>query len=297
MNLRDLQYLVAVAELQHFGKAAKACFVSQPTLSAQLKKLEQYLNAQLVERSGKQVITTPVGQAIVAKAQIILQHVEDIRQIAKYASDPEAGLLRIGVIPTLGPYLLPHIVPLLRKHFPKLELLLYEDKTARILEKVKQGQLDVIILALPVENEGLSQVELFDEKFMVALSKNHPCCHKQALTLSDIENEMLLLLEDGHCLRDQALEVCSNINVKKNVGFSATSLETLRQMVAAEVGITLLPELAVELQVANQEAIVIRPFVEPQPVRSIGMLWRKTSARQETMNKIAMIIRDTRKTA
>jgi LysR family hydrogen peroxide-inducible transcriptional activator len=290
MNLRDLHYLVAVAELRHFGKAADACFISQPTLSAQIKKLENYLNVQLIERTPKKIIMTPAGKAIVEKAKMILQNVNDIKDIAHYASDPEAGTLRIGLIPTLAPYLLPHIIPLLKLRFPKLELFLYEEKTKSILKKLKEGSLDAVILALPVENEGLTETALFNEKFFVALPKNHRFSNKKSLKIADLNDEKVLLLEEGHCLRQQALEICSNMNMQKNSDFSATSLETLRQMVASGAGITLLPELAANVQIANQDAIVIKHFAEPQPSRQIGMLWRKSSVLSDLMEKIAVMI-------
>lgn len=289
MNLRDLQYLVAVAELQHFGKAADASFISQPTLSAQIKKLENYLNVQLIERTPKKMRMTPTGKAIVEKAKTILQNVDDIKNIARYAHDPEAGTLKMGLIPTLAPYLLPHIIPSLNEHFPKLELLLYEEKTQTILQKLKEGDLDSVILALPVENEGLTEKPLFNEKFFVALPKNHRLCKQKVLKISDLKDEKVLLLEEGHCLRQQALEVCGNIRLPKNSDFSATSLETLRHMVASGIGVTLLPELAANVHLPNQNTLVIKHFVEPQPSRQIGMLWRKSSALAPLMEKIAAI--------
>lgn len=286
MNLRDLRYLVTVADCRHFGKAANLCYVSQPTLSAQLKKLEEYLGIQLFERNNKHVLITPIGQTIVDKARLILREADQIRELARAASQPYSGRLQLGIIPTLGPYLLPHIVPCIKSHFPKLELMLYEDQTSRILAALHQGSLDAAILALPVNSEGLTVTALFSEPFWVALPAQHPLAKKALLKPEDLQSETLLLLSEGHCLRDQALEVCRLAGIKERVDFSATSLETLRQMVAAGAGITFLPQLAVNMPIANQDAIAIRPFAPPVPYRKIGILWRNTTARIQTLTAI-----------
>lgn len=290
MNLRDLKYIVAVADSQHFGRAAEICHITQPTLSAQIKKLEEFLGVAIFERSHKGVLLTPVGAQIVSKARIILKEVESLRDLAHSSGDPHSGSVKLGIIPTLAPYLLPLIVPALRKHFPKLSLLLYEKQTQTLLEQVKEGQLDGVILALPVDDEGLTTQMLFHEKFFVALPSKHHLQNKTQISVKDIEEEPLLLLEEGHCLRQQALEVCHRNPLKQKTNFSATSLETLRQMVAAEAGITLLPELATRVKFPNDEGIAIRHFPSPEPTREIALLWRNTSSMQSILREMGEVI-------
>lgn len=291
MNLRDLSYLIAIAKHKHFGKAADACFISQPTLSAQLKKLEDELGVTLFERTNKQILTTPIGEQLVAQAQTILREVATMRELAKHTHNPLAGQFRLGIIPTLGPYLLPHILPAIKKHLPELELVLHEDKTWRILEELRNGKLDAIILAIPVPSEGFVVKQLFNESFFVALPNKHPLAHKKELQLKDLSNENLLLLEDGHCLRDQALEICQSVNMRENTGFHATSLETLRQMVATGSGVTLLPALAIN----KNSNITIKPISKQKAYRTIGMLWRKQSVREQCCNEITKIVTETMK--
>lgn len=210
MNLRDLHYLVALAEHRHFGRAAEASFVSQPTLSTQIKKLEDELGVALVERTPRKVLLTETGREIARRARGVLSEIEEIKAIAQRTRDPESGTLRLGIFPTLGPYLLPHLVPQVRKQFPRLELLLVEEKTEQVIRLLREGSLDVGILALPLHEESLHTEFLFEEPFVLAVPENHPLAHKQKrLKLDDLEDESLLLLEDGHCMRDQALEVCS----------------------------------------------------------------------------------------
>lgn len=293
MNLRDLQYLVAVADHKHFGKAADACFVSQPTLSAQIKKLEDYLGVILIERLPRKVQLTPIGKDIVERARIILRDVQQIQEVTKQARDPEAGEVRLGLIPTLAPYLLPLILPIIRQHFPKLKLYLYEDQTARLLRQLQLGKIDAVILALPIKDANLVCQHLFDEPFNVAFPAQHRLRKKHKVSIEELDQETLLLLEDGHCLRDQALEVCSRVGVHKNTNFAATSLETLRQMVAAGRGLTLLPQLAVTNALPmNEDLIGIRPFRKPAPFRKIGMLWRETSAQTERLQHLADVVRE-----
>ena len=292
MNLRDLQYLVAIADLRHFGQAAEACFVSQPTLSTQIKKLETYLGVQLIERNHKNVFLTPIGTDIVAKARDILRDAQHIRELAAQAGDPQAGLLRIGIIPTLAPYLLPYAVPMIKHAYPKLTLFLQEEQTARLLNSLKTGDLDAVLLALPIEDKTLHCAPLFHEAFFVALPATHPLTQKSELSLPDLENQPLLLLAEGHCLRDQALAVCRLAHIHEKAHFTATSLETMRQMVAAGAGITLLPELAVATDIANQSAMTIRPFAEPIPKRSIALVWRPNTARQDVLHAISTLIKD-----
>ncbi len=276
MNIRDLKYLIAVAETEHFGQAADRCCVSQPTLSMQLKKLEEELGVQFFERSNKSVMITPVGKALAEQARQILGEINTLKQIASHAKDPLSGEFRLGIIPTMGPYLLPKLLPIMKKHLPKIELIVNENKTHVLLSELRSGLLDAIILALPVPNEGLTAHDLFDEPFLLALPKGHALSKKNKVNLSDIENEELLLLEEGHCLRDQALEACGKIGARDRSGFKATSLETLRHLVAAGAGITLLPEMAIQ---KNNSKMLVKEFPKPCPSRKVGMLWRQNSAR------------------
>ena len=236
LKLKDLRYLVAVADQRHFGRAAARCFVSQPTLSAQLKKLEQALGVQLIERAPNAVSLTSVGEEIVARARRIIEASDEVVALARSHHDPLAGRLRVALLPTIGPYLLPQVAPLLRKALPRLQLHLYEYQTAPMLEKLHAGELDLGILALPVELEGLESRELSREEFVLAVPDRHPLAARERVRVADLRDERLLLLEEGHCLRDQALEVCSRVGVRDSQDFRATSLETLRQMVAAGAG-------------------------------------------------------------
>ena len=290
MNLRDLQYLVALAEHRHFGRAADACFVSQPTLSTQIKKLEDELGVPLVERTPRKVLLTEVGRDIAIRARDVLNEIEQIRGVARRTLDPESGTVRLGIYPTLGPYLLPHALPLVRAAFPRLELLLVEEKTEAVLRLLREGKLDAGILALPLHEDSLHTEFLFEEPFLLAVSGDHPLAHKQGqLKLADLSNQNLLLLEDGHCLRDQALEVCHMAGAGEHAGFRATSLETLRHMVAANVGITLLPVTAVKPPVAPVENLHLIEFKGHPPSRRIAMVWRKSSAMAGFLQRLAAI--------
>lgn len=292
MNLRDLQYLVAVADHRHFGRAAEACFVSQPTLSTQLKKLEVELGVALIERNPRQITLTDAGQQVVDRARIVLAETDTIRAIASQASDPESGSIRMGIFPTLAPYVLPHIVPAIRNRFPNLELLLVEEKTEVVVQRLRDGQLDVGLLALPVHGANLHVEPLFEEDFVLAMPHTHHLAAEDGpIDVHDLTGEDILLLEDGHCLRDQALEVCKLTGAAERRGFRATSLETLRQMVAAGVGITLLPELAVQAPVAPSPDVVLRRFLPPAPRRDVAMFWRPTSVLRELLPELADVVR------
>ena len=279
LKLKDLRYLVAVADTRHFGRAAERCFVSQPTLSTQLKKLEEYLGVQLIERQPKRVALTAAGEEIVARARRILEASDEVVTLARAHRDPLAGALRIALLPTIGPYLLPRVARDIRKALPRLDLRLYEYPTAAMLAKLRAGEIDLGILALPVDLDGLEARELYDEAFMVAVPASHARAKRPTIRVQDLQGETLLLLEDGHCLRDQALAVCSHASMQEKQDFRATSLETLRQMVATGAGVTLLPELATHGAYRHARGVVIRPFARPAPVRKIGGVWRKTTAR------------------
>lgn len=294
MNLQDLRYLVAVADHRHFGRAAEACFVSQPTLSTQLKKLERELGVELIERNPRQIMLTGVGESVVERARVVLRETDNIREVARRATDPEAGSLRVGLFPTLALYLLPHIVPVLHERFPKLELLLVEEKSAVVHQRLRDGQLDVGLLAMPVHDDHLISEPLFSEEFVLAVPSGHPLSQVDGtVSTSVLAGENVLLLEEGHCLRDQALSVCQLAGAEERAGFRATSLETLRQMVAAGVGVTLLPELAVEAPVPASPDIDLVRFDPPVPRRDIAMFWRRTSAYADFLPEIADAIRQT----
>jgi LysR family transcriptional regulator, hydrogen peroxide-inducible genes activator len=290
VNLRDFKYLIALADTRHFGKAAEKTFVSQPTLSAQLKKLEDHLGVTLIERHTRQVTLTDIGLQIVARARRVIQETEDLVKLAESSRDPLAGMLRIAFIPTLGPYLLPRITHKLREALPKAQIMLYEYQTEPMVKAVETGALDVGILALGVDIGNLEQRALGDEHFVVALPNQHRRAAQTEISRDDLNGETILLLEDGHCLRDQALEVCSKLEIHESGDFRATSLETLRQMVAAGYGITLLPELSTGGPFALQTAICTRPFKGSQPHRVIGSVWRKSTTRQTAIKVISDII-------
>lgn len=290
IKLKDLRYLVAIADTGHFGQAAERCFVSQPTLSAQLKKLEDYLGVALVERQPRKALLTAAGTEIVERARRIVEASEEVVEIARTHRDPLAGRLRVALLPTIGPYLLPIVAPKLRKALPRLELMLYEYQTRPMLEKLRAGDIDVGILALPLEIDGLVTRTLYDEPFVVATPAQHPLATRKSIRVDDLRGVTLLLLEDGHCLRDQALDVCSRIDVREKQDFRGTSIETLRQMVAAGAGVTLLPELASHATVGGSRQIAIRPFAKPVPVRQVGAVWRKSSVRGRAIEAVADVI-------
>ncbi len=290
MNLRDLRYLVALADAKHFSKAAVACHVSQPTLSAQIQKLEAYLGVKLIERQPRAVVLTEVGHELVERARRVLRESDEIVQLARDFRDPLAGNLAVAMIPTVGPYLLPLVAKKLRKQLPKLRLMLYEYQTAALLEKLRNGDIDMGVLALPVSAEGLDSRELYREDFVVAVPAQHELAKKAAVKLADLAGEELLLLEDGHCLRDQALEVCSRIDASENQDYRATSLETLRHMVAAGWGVTLLPKLAASGPFATGQGLTIKLLPKPAPHRIVGAVWRKSSTRLQAIRAVCEVV-------
>ena len=292
MNLRDLKYLVALADHKHFGRAAAACYVSQPTLSTQIKKLEDELGVPLVERAPRKVMLTPAGRDAAERARRIVAEVEQMKEAARRSQDPEAGTVRLGMFPTLGPYLLPHVVPRIRARFPHLELLLVEEKSDVLLSRLREGKLDAGLLALPVADDQLHTEFLFEEPFVLAVPESHPLAQRGSLTLAELSHQQLLLLEDGHCLREQALDVCRLSGANETSEFRATSLETLRQMVAADVGITLLPTLAVKPPVARSPNIHLLGFSDSHPSRRIAMVWRKSSAMSGFLQVFAQVFRE-----
>ena len=277
MNLRSLEYLVALAEHRHFRRAAEACFVSQPTLSAQIRKLERELGVELVERNPSGALMTPAGDEIVQRARRMLADAEAIRQIARVHEDPEAAVVRLGIFPTLAPYVLPHVVPTIRGQFPRLQLMLIEEKSDVLERQLADGLLDAALLAVPIDAHGLHEELLFDEDFVVAVPHGHPLATGSLMATTALAGQDILLLDEGHCLRDQALSVCKLAGADERDGFRATSLETLRQMVASGTGVTLLPRLAVSEPVPASPGIDLIEIRAPRPSRRIAMYWRSSS--------------------
>src|SRR5262245_13374890 len=294
MTLQELRYLVAVADQGHFVRAAEFCHVGQPTLSIQLKKLEDYLGVTLFERNTHQLMPTAIGQKIIAQARIALEVVEQIRTLARQGLDPMSGPLRLGVIPTLGPYLVPALLPTIRTSFPELHLFLREDLTANLLERLRKGTLDALLLALPVRGDDVEAMALFREAFVVALPSGHELTSKSQIRQKDLKRQNVLLLEEGHCMRDQALAICRSAPSYHREELKATSLETLRQMVAAGVGCTLLPALAAVPGVGSVRSslVEVRPLAAPVPTRTIGMVWRHRYPREATVRGLAKLILD-----
>lgn len=287
MKLRDLEYLVALDEEGHFARAAERCFVSQPTLSGQLKKLEEELGVLLVERSSRQVVMTEVGRAVAAQARQVLAGAREIKGIAESYHDPMAGALQLGLIPTVAPYLLPLIMPRLKAAYPDLKLWLHEQQTHMLMERLRRAELDLLILALPVPSHDFKQVDLFREPFSLAVPRDDALAGKGQATLTDLQGREVMLLEEGHCLREHALDVCFRGGASEYGAFHATSLETLRHMVGEGMGITLMPQLAIPQHPNRADTVRYLPFEAPAPTRRIGMLYRKGSYRAATFARIA----------
>ncbi len=286
MTLQELRYIVALADTGHFGKAAEACHISQSTLSTQVKKLEDFLGASLFDRSLKHVALTPVGREIVASARLILDEANRIRELARHTGDPMERTVQLGVIPTLGPYYLPHVLTLLHKNYPKLRLLLREEMTPHVLSHLADGKLDAGLMALPINDANLEIVPLFKEPFLAAVPANHRLAKAASVKISELAKAGLLLLEEGHCLREHALEAC-HLDGLQNEEFSATSLETLRQMVGMGLGVTLIPVLASGGATADMSQVALRPLAAPGASRTIGLVWRKRSPLTATMEQLA----------
>jgi len=285
VTLTELRYIVAVARERHFGHAAEACFVSQPTLSVAVKKLEEELGVQLFERGPGEVTVTPPGQKIVEQAQRVLEEASRIKDLAAAGRDPLAGPLRLGAIYTIGPYLLPKLIPILRRVAPAMQLHIQENFTHRLGDALKSGEVDVILIALPFVEPGIQTRALYDEPFFVAVPKGHAWEGRKRITADELTRESLLLLGEGHCLRDQVLEFC---NAPRTRAIEGGSLETIRQMVAGGVGITVLPATAINPNVADP-LIRILPL-RPAPSRRVGLAWRKSFPRPEAIEALRKAI-------
>jgi LysR family hydrogen peroxide-inducible transcriptional activator len=293
MTLQELRYVVALADAGHFGHAAEACFVSQSTLSTQVKKLEDYLGIALFDRSLKSVTLTAAGQDIVDSARRIIEEANRICEMSKQIKDPMVRTIHLGIIPTLGPYYLPHVLPLVHKHFPKLRLLLREEMTPHVLAHLGDGKLDAGLLALPLpaDDPTMETVPLFIEPFLAAVPANHPLAAAKEVHIDALVDAGLFLLEEGHCLRNQALEAC-RLTELANEEIRATSLETLRQMVGMGLGVTLIPALAGMQSHDIGTRVALRPLASPGASRTIGLVWRRRSPVAPTMENLAKFLKD-----
>jgi LysR family hydrogen peroxide-inducible transcriptional activator len=292
MTLQELRYVVALADTGHFGQAAKACFVSQSTLSTQIKKLEDYLGIALFDRSLKSVTLTAAGQEVVDSARRIIEEANRISELAKQIKDPMFRTIHLGVIPTLGPYYLPHVLPLVHEHFPKLRLLLREEMTPHVLAHLNEGKLDAGLLALPLPTDDpmMETFPLFSEPFLAAVPAGHTLAAAKKVRIDALVDAGLFLLEEGHCLRNQALEAC-RLTELANEEIRATSLETLRQMVGMGLGVTLIPALAGMQSHDTDTRVVLRQLVSPGASRIIGLVWRRRSPIASTVENLAKLLK------
>jgi len=279
-TIKQLRYLCSVVEHGHFGRAARACHVSQSTLSAGILELEEVLGASLLERNNRSLVLTGLGEEVVARARGLLLDVEDLVALCQAASEPLSGRLRLGVIPTIAPFLLPRLLKRLRGEYPSFTPFIREDLTENLIEALHRGELDLLLLALPVAAESVESMRLFDDPFFLASPAGHPLSQCPSLGTEELHGQDLLLLEDGHCMRDHALEACKLRGAQYTVPYQATSLTTVVQMVASGIGITLLPGMAVEAGALNSPDVVLTPFADVGVVREIGLMWRRKTPRR-----------------
>jgi len=291
-TLKHLRYFTSLARHKHFGKAAEACFITQPTLSTAIKELEDTLGLALFERTKRRVFLTLDGENLLPHAQALLLQADEFMDLAQTRKGPLHYSLRLGVIPTIGPYLLPRIMAPLRQTFPDLTLYLKEDQTHRLLEDLHEGRLDLLILALPYQSEGIHHFIFHQDPFLVTVPKGHPLSHKDHIAQNDLQGESLLLLSEGHCLRDHALAACALTSYQENNEFAATSLSTIVQMVAGHLGITLLPKLALEGGVLTNTDLVTIPMAAGSTGRDIGLVWRQTSQRTADFQQLGQYLQD-----
>jgi len=292
LSLKQLKYICAVSEHLHFGRAADACFVTQSTLSASIQDLESYLGINVFERTKKRVLITETGKNIVERAKRILQEVDNLVDAASQTQAPLSGKLTIGAIPTVSPFLLPSLLPKLRKHYPQLKVFLREEQTATLIEDLRNGRIDVALLALPYPLPDLTVTSLFAESFYLATLPNHPTKQLKKLKTSHLQEESLLLLEEGHCLRQHALAACNLQSANYGVPYQGTSLTTLIQMVANGIGVTLVPEMAISAGLLKKTGVVAHEFSEKNVTRTIGLVWRSNSSKQQDLQLLAEFIKD-----
>jgi LysR family hydrogen peroxide-inducible transcriptional activator len=286
-SLRHLRHLIALEEHRNFGRAADACHVTQSTLSASIKELEAVLQAALVDRSKRRVVLTPLGAEAVERARRIVKEAEELLHFTTASRAPLCGTLRMGAIPTVGPFLLPRVLPSLREAYGLLKLSLIEDLTERLIDLLHRGQLDTVLLALPYDCGAVESVVLFEDSFVVGLPRGHPLANEERIKPQRLWGENLLLLKDGHCLRDHALTACRFADRRLTEGFEATSLPTLVQMVDNGLGTTLLPTLAVDAGLLQGTTVVTRPLIAEEPTRKIGLVWRRATGRRNEFRLLA----------
>jgi LysR family hydrogen peroxide-inducible transcriptional activator len=286
-SLRHLRHLTALDDHRHFGRAAEACHVTQSTLSASIKELEALLETALVDRSKRRVVLTPTGIEMAERARRIIKEAEQLVDAARASREPLSGTVRLGTIPTIGPFLLPRVLPSLREAYANLKLYLIEDLTDRLIESLRHGQLDVVLLALPYDCGAVETVILFEDPFVVGLPRRHPLAKEPRIDPQRLWNEDLLLLKDGHCLRDHALAACHLADRRVTEAFEATSLPTLVQMVDNGLGTTLLPTLAVDAGLLIGTNLVTRPLLANEPARKIGLIWRRGTGRRNEFQLLA----------
>jgi LysR family transcriptional regulator, hydrogen peroxide-inducible genes activator len=292
MTLTDLRYIVALARERHFGRAAEKCFVSQPTLSVAVKKLEDELGVILFERSPQEVRVTPIGERIVAQAERVLGEAAQLSEIASAGKNPLAGPLRLGVIYTIAPWLLPKLVPLMHQRAPDMPLLLEENYTQRLLEKLKSAELDIAILALPVQEAGLVAQAVYDEAFRALMPATHPWAKAKAIAPAKLLEEPILMLGRGNCFRDQVLDLCARAGAGGPQVLEGSSLETIRHMVASGVGVTVMPATAVDDIPKNDPLLRVRSFAEPTPSRRVGIVWRTSFPRHQAIDLLRRALLD-----
>lgn len=289
ITIRQLRYFEALATTLHFGRAAEMVHISQPALSAQIMEMEKHLGVRLIERTRSGTLLTDKGQEILSHARTVLAAVDRLEEAARQSSGTLEGLLRLGIIPTVAPYLVPQMVPYLRREHPLIELELKEAVTDRLLGDLAEGRLDAIVAAIPIEMDSVVAKSLFVDRFYMAMSANDSDVLLSPMTETEVDPDRLLLLEEGHCLREQALSVCKAASKRSLVNFGATSMTTLLQMVANDMGMTLIPELAIETETARTPIRIV-PFAEPAPSREIGLVWRRSSPRRADMEALAEAI-------
>lgn len=290
-TLKQLQYLVALSETRHFGRAAARCFITQSTLSAGIRDLEAVLETEVAERTNRQVMLTRVGEQIAERARVLLRDAEDVMDIARASRAPMTGEMRLGVIPTIGPFFLPSVMPPLRARFPALKLYLREDRTLQLLSRLSEGELDLAVIALPFDTGDLHIEVIFEDELIFACACDHPLASEEVVDLDTLDMDQLMLLEEGHCLRDQTLEFCHDRNLKTTSPFEATSLHTLVQMVAAGIGIALIPKLAVDAAITNDANVSLSRTKLPA-FRRIGVAWRTTSSRARDFQTLTRFFRE-----
>lgn len=297
MTLTELRYIVAVARERHFGRAASACHVSQPTLSVAVRKLEEELGVTLFERGRSEIGITPIGRRLVEQARRVLAETSTLQQIAEQAQDPLSGPLRLGAIYTVGPYLFPHLIPVLRERAPQMPLIVEENFTARLAERLRQGELDAIILALPFEAAGVDNAALYEEPFRVVMPADHPWRRRKRISADELGTENVLLLGAGHCFREQVLTACPDCgdsmveDPEPNRALEGSSLETIRHMVASGAGVTVLPCTALDFDHYDESMLITRPFNNPEPRRRVALAWRSSFPRVEAISELQQAIR------